>query len=214
MTITTKHTPSPTQGMLPEPAELGLEAIGRNHNNTVNNDNTNNCDTTTTTTTNNNNNNDNKHNNNDDYNKASPRCPRCRTWRLFNIIPSFISCNHAFDKGFSVREILTTRIGCREMQAWEGTPLFIRPRAERCLVFGYRLGGSHQPWSCHTSCHTPVPFGRYDTQLGWHPRCIIVLFNIVIITTTTTGVCKINARSENTRYDSQPPFPQISMWTK
>ena len=29
-----------------------------------------------------------------------------------------------------------------------------------------------------------------------------------------TGVCKINARSENTRYDSQPPFPQRSMLTK
>ena len=31
---------------------------------------------------------------------------------------------------------------------------------------------------------------------------------------TDTGVCKINARSENTRYDSHPPFPQISMLTK
>ena len=63
------------------------------------------------------------------------------------------------------------------------------------------------PWSCHASYHTPVPFGRYDTQLGWHPRCMFVLCNIVIIITTTAGVCKINARSENTRYDSQPPAP-------
>ena len=31
---------------------------------------------------------------------------------------------------------------------------------------------------------------------------------------SNTGVCKINTRSENMRYDSQPPFPQISMLTK
>ena len=29
-----------------------------------------------------------------------------------------------------------------------------------------------------------------------------------------TGVCEINTRSENTRCDSQPRFPQISMLTK
>ena len=46
---------------------------------------------------------------------------------------------------------------------------------------------------------------------------IIVTTTTTTTTTTiviTTGVCKINARSKDTRYDSQPPSPQGSMLTK
>ena len=43
---------------------------------------------------------------------------------------------------------------------------------------------------------------------------IIGSISISIITTAATGVCKMNACSENTRYDSQPPFPKKSMLTK
>ena len=35
-----------------------------------------------------------------------------------------------------------------------------------------------------------------------------------IIITIHTGVCKINARFENTRYESQPPVPEKSMLAK
>ena len=53
---------------------------------------------------------------------------------------------------------------------------------------------------------------------------IMIAINILYITipdysyeyiiAMNTGVCKINTRSENTRYDSQPPAPQRSMLTK
>ena len=29
--------------------------------------------------------------------------------------------------------------------------------------------GSHPPWSCHTSCRTPAPFGGYDRLYGGWP---------------------------------------------
>ena len=41
---------------------------------------------------------------------------------------------------------------------------------------------------------------------------IVIIVSHIII--TITGVCKINARSENTRYESQPLAPQRSMLTK
>ena len=34
------------------------------------------------------------------------------------------------------------------------------------------------------------------------------------VNATDTGVCKINARSESVRYDSQTPFSQITMLPK
>ena len=43
------------------------------------------------------------------------------------------------------------------------------------------------------------------------PRTAVI---ITITITVATGVCKINAQSENTGYDSQPPFPVRSMLTK
>ena len=52
----------------------------------------------------------------------------------------------------------------------------VRFRIFRKLIVSLRFGsvsyaflvlmGSDPPWSCHTSCHTPVPFGRHDNSMA------------------------------------------------
>ena len=65
--------------------------------------------------------------------------------------------------------------------------------------------------------HLPAP--RPEAGGGPERGCMqglngVIIITTIIITTITTGICKINARSKSTRYDSQTPFPQRSMLTK
>ena len=59
-----------------------------------------------------------------------------------------------------------------------------------------------------------LPAPRPEAGGGPERGCMQGLNGIISSIAITTGICKINARSKSTRYDSQTPFPQRSMLTK
>ena len=87
----------------------------------------------------------------------------------------------------------------------DATPCHISPAQ------GVPFFGSHPRWSCHTSCHTPVPFGRYDNSMAGgilqekynyleeHPYHWIGIKVSVVAVSYSTGLLSTSSITERIR---------------
>ena len=123
--------------------------------------------------------------------------------------PAAVRCDMVLHQAFRARHVRKTGIGGEVRHGVTSGVSRETSSNKHVTTHLHRECKGHLPFNRHKHRH-PTWFASSHKGLAHHVSHVV--HHSLGTNDSTTGVCKINARSKSTRYDSQAPFPKRSMF--